>query len=50
MKTINYGNVDLDKFPASKVRQLVKRMESLKSTAKHINKWLMTHKLCKSIL
>ena len=35
-KTINDGNVDLDKFPASKVRQLAKRMESSKATAYHI--------------
>ena len=35
-KTINDGNVDLDKFPASKVRQLAKRMESSKATACHI--------------
>ena len=35
-KTINDGNVDLEKFPASKVGQLVKRMESSKTTAKHI--------------
>ena len=35
-RTINDGNVDLDKFPASKVRQLAKRMESSKATACHI--------------
>ena len=35
-KTINDSNIDLDKFPASKVRQLAKRLESSKSTAKHI--------------
>ena len=35
-KTINDGNVDLEKFPASRVRQLVKRMESSKATTKHI--------------
>ena len=35
-KTINEGNVDLDKFPASKVRHLAKRMESSKATACHI--------------
>ena len=35
-KAINYGNVDLDKFPASKVRQLAKRMESSKATTCHI--------------
>ena len=36
MKTINGGNVDIQKFPASKVCQLAKKMESLKATAKHI--------------
>ena len=36
MKTINEGNVDIQKFPASKVCQLAKKMESLKATAKHI--------------
>ena len=35
-KTINDSNIDLDKFPASKVRQLTKKTESSKSTAKHI--------------
>ena len=35
-KTINDGNVDLEKFPASKVRQLAKRMENSKATACHI--------------
>ena len=35
-KTINASNIDLDKFPASKVRQLAKKMESSKSTARHI--------------
>ena len=35
-KTINDGNVDLDTFPTSKVRQLAKRMESSKATACHI--------------
>ena len=34
--TINDSNIDLDKFCASKVRQLAKKMESLKSTARHI--------------
>ena len=34
--TINDSNIDLDKFPASKVRQLAKKLESSKSTAKHI--------------
>ena len=36
MKTINEGNVDIQKFPASKVRQLAKKMESSKAMAKHI--------------
>ena len=35
-KTINEGNVDFQKFPASKARQLAKKMESSKATAKHI--------------
>ena len=35
-KTINDSNIDLDKFPASKVRQLAKKMESSKATARHI--------------
>ena len=33
---INDCNVDLEKIPASSVRQLVKRMESSKAAAKHI--------------
>ena len=35
-KAINDSNIDLEKFPASKVRQLAKKMESSKSTARHI--------------
>ena len=35
-RTISDGNVDLDRFPASRVRQLAKRMESSKATACHI--------------
>ena len=35
-KAINDSNIDLNKFPASKVRQLTKKMESSKATAKHI--------------
>ena len=35
-KTINDGNVDLEKFPASKVTQLAKKMESSKATVKYI--------------
>ena len=34
-KTINEGSVDLEKFPASKVYQLAKKMESSKATARH---------------
>ena len=36
LKIINDFNIDFDKFPASKVRQLAKKLESSKSTAKHI--------------
>ena len=35
-KMINEGNVNIQKFPASKVRQLAKKMESSKAMAKHI--------------
>ena len=35
-KTLNEGHVELNKFPASTVRQLAKKMESLQATAKHI--------------
>ena len=35
-KTINDNNVDIEKFLASKVRQLAKKMESSKATAHHI--------------
>ena len=37
-KTINDSNIDLEKLSASKVRQLAKKLESSKSTAKHIKK------------
>ena len=33
---MNKCNVDFDKFPASKVRQLAKMMEALKAIAHHI--------------
>ena len=35
-KTLNEGNIDIQKFPASKVRQLAKKMKSSKAAAKHI--------------
>ena len=35
-KTINDSNIDLDKFPASTFRQLAKKMETSKATARHI--------------
>ena len=35
-KTISDGSVDLEKFPTSKVRQLAKKLESSKATARHI--------------
>ena len=34
-KTINYSNIDLNKFSASKVSQLAKKMESSTVTARH---------------
>ena len=35
-KTINDSSIDMDKFPKSKVKQLVKKMESSKATARYI--------------
>ena len=35
-KTINDSKIDLEKFPASRVRQLAKMMEFSKSTTRHI--------------
>ena len=35
-KTLNEGHVELSMFPASTVRQLVKRMDSSQATAKHM--------------
>ena len=35
-KTINDSSIDLEKFPASKIRQLAKKMEASKTTACHI--------------
>ena len=35
-RTINDSDIELDKFAASKVRQLAKKVDSSKSTAKHI--------------
>ena len=35
-RTINEGSIDLDKFPASKVCQHTKKMDSSKATARHI--------------
>ena len=35
-RTINDCSIDLEKFPASKVRQLAKKLESSKSTARLI--------------
>ena len=37
-KTLNEGHVELSKFPASKVRQMAKQLESSQSTARHIKK------------
>ena len=35
-RTISDGSIDLDKFPVSRVRQLAKKLESSKATARHI--------------
>ena len=35
-RTITEGSIDLDKFPTSRERQLVKKLESPKATACHI--------------
>ena len=37
-KTLNEGHVELEKFSASKVRQMAKKLESSQSTARHIKK------------
>ena len=37
-KTLNEGHVELSKFPASKVRQMAKKLESSQATAKHMKK------------
>ena len=35
-KTINDRNINLDRFPTIKVKQLAKRMESFKATTRHL--------------
>ena len=35
-KTINEGNMDHAQYPAAKVQQMAKKLESRKATAKHI--------------
>ena len=35
-KIINEGNTDLEQYPAAKVQQMAKKLESSKATAKHI--------------
>ena len=37
-RTISDGSIDLDKFPASRVCQLAKKLESSNATARHIKK------------
>ena len=49
-KTINEGNVHIQKFPASKVQQLAKKMESSKATVKHIRQVAGTYLQHKYIL
>ena len=47
-KTINDSNIDLDRFPASKVRQLAKKMESSNLTTRQ-SRWQVTPRQLKSI-
>ena len=35
-RTISDGSIDLDKFPASRVCQLAKKLKSSKATVRHI--------------
>ena len=37
-KTLNESHVEVDKFPASKVRKMAKKLESSQSRARHIKK------------
>ena len=48
-KTINNSNVDLEKFPARKVRQLVRKWKVQRQLLSISSKWLVTNKLCKYI-
>ena len=41
-KTINEGNTDLAQYPAAKVQQMAKKLESSKATAKHIKQHTLT--------
>ena len=36
-RTITDGSIDLDMFPASRIQQLAKKLESSKATIRHIN-------------
>ena len=49
-KTINEGNVDIQKFPASKVQQLARKMESSKATANTSDRLQVTYPQHKYIL
>ena len=48
-KTINDSSTDLDKLPASKVRQFAKKMEASKETVWHIKQLQVIPKQLKSI-
>ena len=48
-KAINDSNIDLDKFPASRVRQCAKKMESSKATPDTSYRWQVTPRWHKSI-
>ena len=47
-KTINKGNTDLEQYPAAKVQQMAKKLESSKATAKHINTAYIHYTRCYS--
>ena len=47
-KTINDGNVDLDKFQQVKLGSLQKEWKAQRQLHTISNRWLVTHKVCKS--
>ena len=49
LKSINDSNIDLNKFPASEVCQLAKKMETSKAMESRLNKLQVMHKQPKYI-